>query len=29
MRKGLKKQQDAVNNELILMTQILNSHYNK
>jgi hypothetical protein len=25
----LKKQQDAVNNELILMTQILDSHYNK
>ena len=25
----VKKQQDAVNNELILMTQILDSHYNK
>ncbi len=25
----LKKQQEAVNNELILMTQILDSHYNK
>jgi hypothetical protein len=25
----VKKQQDAVNNELILMTQILESHYNK
>lgn len=25
----IKKQQDAVNNELMLMTQILDSHYNK